>query len=319
MARYRDALPQLGGGLFLTDGGLETSMIALEGLDLPEFAAFPLLDEAQGEAALRRYFRSYAEIARRHGTGLVLETATWRASADWGAKLGFAPGALADVDRRAVRLLEDVRDEFETGKTCIVISGNIGPRRDGYGAVEAMSADEAESYHGAQIETFAGTAADMVAALTLTYAEEATGIARAAARAGMQVAISFTVETDGRLASGLSLREAIEAVDDATDGYPAYYMLNCAHPSDFASVLLVEEPWVGRVRGLRANALRLSQEDLHAAPESDAGDPADLGREYAALKRRLPHLNVLGGCCGTDHRHLEHIAATCAPLFPEAT
>jgi S-methylmethionine-dependent homocysteine/selenocysteine methylase len=315
VTRYRDALPQLGGDLFLTDGGIETSMIALEGLDLPEFAAFPLLDSPQGAVALRRYFRSYVEVARRHGTGLILESATWRASADWGAKLGFAPGAIADLNRRAISLLEEVRDEPDAGETRIVVSGCVGPRRDGYDAAGALSAAEAERYHGAQIETFAGTAADMVAALTLTYAEEATGIARAAARAGLPVAISFTVEIDGRLASGQSLGAAVEAVDEATDGYPSYFMINCAHPSHFCAVLDRGEPWTARVRGLRANASRLSHAELDELAEPDAGDPEELGREYAPLKRRLPQLNVFGGCCGTDQRHLEHIAAALAPLF----
>jgi S-methylmethionine-dependent homocysteine/selenocysteine methylase len=319
MARYRDALPQLGGELFLTDGGIETSMIALEGLELPEFAAFPLLASAEGQAALRRYFRFYAEIARRYGTGLVLEAATWRASADWGTRLGVTPAALADADREAIGLLESVRDEFEAESTRIVISGCLGPRRDGYDPADAMTADEADAYHGAQIETFADTAADMVAALTLTYVAEAVGIVRAAERAAMPVAISFTVETDGRLASGQLLPEAVDAVDEATSAYASYFMINCAHPSHFASALEAGGPSVGRIRGLRANASRLSHAELDELPEPDAGDPEELGREYAALKGRLPQLNVFGGCCGTDHRHLEHIAAACAPLFGQAS
>ena len=314
-ARYRDALPQLGGGLFLADGGIETSLIAHEGLELTDFAAFPLLGGAEGEAALRRYYRGYAEIARRHGVGLVLESATWRANPLWGARMGFTAAMLVEADRAAIRLLEDVRDEYEGGPTRIVVSGCIGPRDDGYDPAEALSEGEAEAYHAAQIATFADTAADMVAALTMTNADEAVGVTRAAARVGMPVAISFTVETDGRLATGQTLRQAIEAVDEATAAYPSYYMINCAHPTHFAAALVAGEPWVTRIRGLRANASRLSHADLDAAPEPDAGEPEELGREYAALKRRLPQLSVLGGCCGTDHRHIEHIATACAPLF----
>ena len=319
MARYRAALPQLGGDLFLTDGGIETSLIVLEGLELPEFAAFPLLASPGGEAALRRYFRSYAEIARRYGVGLILESATWRASADWGARLGFTPAALAGANREAISLLESVRDESETEATKIVISGCLGPRHDGHDPADAMTADEAAAYHGAQIETFADTAADMVAALTLTYTAEAVGIVRAAERAALPVAISFTVETDGRLASGQPLLEAVEAVDEATSAYASYFMVNCAHPSHFASALVAGEPSAGRFRGLRANASRLSHAELDELPAPDGGDPEELGQEYAALKRRLPWLNVFGGCCGTDHRHLEHIAAACAPLFGQAS
>lgn len=319
IALYRGALPQLGGRPFLTDGGIETSMIVHEGLDLTDFAVFPLVASSEGRAALRRYYRPYGEIAQRHGVGLVLESATWRASADWGAKLEFTPALLRQANRAAIHLLEGVRDEFESAATQVVISGCVGPRRDGYDPAGAMTEDEAEAYHAEQIGTFADTAADMVAALTLTNAEEAVGIARAAARVALPVAISFTVETDGRLASGQTLRRAIERVDEATSAYPCYHMINCAHPVHFAGVLVAGEPWVARIRGLRANASRLSHVELDAAPETDAGEPQELGREYAELKRRLPQLNVLGGCCGTDERHIEHIASACLPLFSKTT
>ncbi len=315
--RYRHALPQMSGGLFLTDGGIETSMIAHEGLDLPEFAVFPLLATPEGEAALRRYFRGYAEIARRSGAGLVLESATWRASADWGARLGFGREMLRDVNLKAIRLLEDVRDEDDNVRTQVVISGCLGPRGGGYDPASAMSEKEAEAYHREQIETFAAAAADMIGALTIDNAEEAVGIARAGQTAGMPVAISFTVETDGRLATGQSLKAAVMQVDEATSAYPSYYMINCAHPSHFEAVLAEGGPWVERIRGLRANASRLSHAELDALPAPDSGDPQELGREYARLKRGLPRLNVFGGCCGTDQRHLEHIAAACAPLFAD--
>jgi len=202
MARFRKALPQLGGELFLTDGGIETTLIFLEGLELPDFAAFHLLKRPEGEAALRKYFRTYAALAERFGTGLILESATWRASADWGARLGYTEGALADANQQAIRLLEGVRDESSTGSKPVVISGCVGPRGDGYVPAQAMSADEARAYHRRQIETFAATAADMVTAITMNYAEEAMGIARAAEAFGMPVALSFTVETDGRLPTG---------------------------------------------------------------------------------------------------------------------
>ena len=322
MAKYRHALPQLGGRLFLTDGGIETSMIAHEGLDLPEFAVFPLLSTPQGEAALRRYFSAYGEIARRAGAGLVLESATWRASADWGARLGFTREALREMNLKAVRLLEEVREEYEQAPdgregpgTQVVISGCLGPRSDGYDPASAMSERQAQAYHREQIETFAGAAADMIGALTIDNAEEAVGIVRAAEGAGMPVAISFTVETDGRLATGQALRRAVEQVDEATSAYPSYYMVNCAHPSHFEAVLADGGSWAERVRGLRANASRLSHAELDALAEPDAGDPEELGREYARLKGRLTWLNVLGGCCGTDQRHIAHIAAVCAPLF----
>jgi S-methylmethionine-dependent homocysteine/selenocysteine methylase len=315
VARYRNALPQLDGGLFLTDGGIETTLIFHDGLELPDFAAFHLLRKPDGEAALRRYFRSYAEIAERFGAGLILESATWRASADWAAKLGYSRAELAEANRNAVRLLEEIRAASEPHGTGLVISGAIGPRGDGYSPERVMSAPEAEAYHREQIDTFAGSAADMVCAITMNYAEEAAGIARAAQQARMPVAISFTVETDGRLPTGQSLAEAIAQVERESGRYPSYYMLNCAHPDHFDDVLDPDAPFVSRVRGLRANASRMSHAELNESPTLDIGDPAELGAQYAALRRRLPQLNVLGGCCGTDHRHVERIAASCAPLF----
>jgi homocysteine S-methyltransferase len=316
---YRDALPQLNGGFFVTDGGIETTLIFHQGLELPDFAAFDLFRRPGGETALREYFRAYARIAARYNAHLILESATWRASADWAARLGYGERELAEANRLAIALLECIRDEMRETKAIAVISGCVGPRGDGYQPGNMMTIDQARRYHGAQIDTFAGTAADMVSAITMNYVEEAIGIALAAQDARMPVAISFTVETDGRLATGQPLADAIGQVDAATGSYPAYYMLNCAHPEHFDSVLEPDASWTARVRGLRANASRKSHAELNESPELDMGDPAELGRQYAELKqRRLPRLNVLGGCCGTDHRHVESIAAACAPLFRHA-
>jgi S-methylmethionine-dependent homocysteine/selenocysteine methylase len=311
----REPLPQLGGELFLTDGGIETTLIFHDGLELPDFAAFHLLKSPEGERALRKYFRTYAALAKAFGAGLILESATWRASADWGARLGYDGSALAEANRGAVRLLEDIRDELGRDVAHVVISGCVGPRGDGYNPVDTMAEADAEAYHRRQIETFAETAADMVTAITMNYAEEAIGVARAAAAARLPVAISFTVETDGRLPTGQSLGAAIEQVDSATSRYPAYYMINCAHPTHFDLVLAEPRPWVERIRGLRANASRKSHAELNEAAELDVGNPVEFGVQHAKLKRQLSGLTVMGGCCGTDHRHVEQIALACSPLF----
>ncbi|MER3435871.1 MAG: homocysteine S-methyltransferase [Leptolyngbya sp. ERB_1_1] len=319
MTQYRNALPQLGSGLFLTDGGIETTLIFHEGLELPDFAAFDLLKRPEKEAALRKYFRTYAAVARRFGAGLILESATWRANPDWVARLGYTREQLADMNRKVIRMLEEIRNEFETDKTKVVISGCVGPRGDGYNPVHTMSEKDAEAYHTEQVETFAETAADMVAAITMNYVEEAVGIVRAARHAGMPVAISFTLKTDGRLPTGQTLKAAIEGVDAATSHYPCYYMINCAHPTHFEHVLAGGEPWVERIRGLRANASRKSHAELNESAELDVGNPTELGKQYAELRKRLTQLNVMGGCCGTDHRHVEQIAEACSPLFRVAT
>jgi S-methylmethionine-dependent homocysteine/selenocysteine methylase len=302
---HRASLPQLEGDLFLTDGGIETSLIFHQGLDLPEFAAFVLLDNEEGLDELRRYYEPYVSLARESGTGLVLETPTWRASPGWAARLDVSPEKLDWLNRRAVALMEELRRS--AGDNPVVISGCVGPEGDGYRPAKLLSADAARAYHATQIGTLADTAADMVTAITMTYADEATGVAQAASDAGLPSVISFTLETDGRLPNGQGLGEAIQAVDEATDGAPAYYMINCAHPTHFDDVLATDEPWRDRIRGLRANASTMSHDELDEAEELDDGDPADLGARYAALRSRLPNLNVLGGCCGTDHRHVAAI------------
>lgn len=307
MSKYRNALPQLRDGIFLTDGGLETTLLFHEGVDLPNFTTFPLFYDEKAVGVMREYFRKHAALARDNDFGFVLESATWRSNADWGAKLGYTPEMLADANRRAIALLADVRREFETPKTKIVISGCIGPRGDGYVPANRMSAKEAQEYHAAQIERFSETEADMISAMTLNYVEEAVGIARAARFFEMPCAISFTVETDGRLAGGVSLKAAIEEVDKATGGAPAYYMINCAHPTHFAGVLTSGEAWTQRIRGIRANASSKSHQELNESAELDTGNPLELGGQYCELLEKLKNLTVLGGCCGTDFRHIKAI------------
>jgi S-methylmethionine-dependent homocysteine/selenocysteine methylase len=304
---HRQHLPQLDGDLFLTDGGIETSLIFHQGLDLPEFAAFVLLEDVDGLEQLRRYYRPYLALAREHATGFVLESPTWRASPDWAARIGLTEERLDELNRRAIGLMEELRDTAGADAGRVVISGCVGPQDDGYRPAQTMSPSAARDYHSTQIGTFADTAADMVTAITMTYAEEAIGIVDAAREAGLPAAISFTVETDGRLPSGEGIGEAIERVDEATAGAAAYYMINCAHPTHFDAVLARGEGWQERIGGLRANASTLSHAELDEAEELDEGDPDDLSARYAALRTRLPRLNVLGGCCGTDHRHVAAI------------
>lgn len=307
---YREQLPQLEGDLFLTDGGIETSLIFHRGLELPLFAAFDLLKSAEGTQALREYYAPYLSLARERGLGFVLESPTWRASPRWAHELGYSDQDLDMMNRKAVALMEEIRSTLDDGIPC-VISGCIGPHDDGYSPAVTLSPEEAEEYHSKQIKTFSGTSADMVTAITMTYSDEAIGIARAAAASAMPVAISFTLETDGRLPNGQELGQAIQQVDEATRNSVAYYMINCAHPTHFEEVLAPNEPWRERVRGLRANASTKSHAELDEAEDLDEGDPADLGRRYAALRQSLPTLNVLGGCCGTDERHVAAIRDSC--------
>lgn len=313
MSKYRMHLPQLDGRLFLTDGGIETTLIFHDGFELPFFAAFHLLRTGLGRRALISYYERYLAVAKAHRLGFIMESPTWRASADWGNKLGYSRSDLATANRDSIALMAELRASHESPQMPIVISGCIGPRGDGYDPGQVMSPEEAADYHSDQLRAFAAAEADMVTAITMTNVNEAVGITRAAQAEHMPVAISFTVETDGALPTGQSLSAAIEEVDGATGSGPVYYMINCAHPTHFDKVLAEDFNWKHRLRGLRANASKLSHQELNDASELDAGNPVELGSDYATLVTRLPRINILGGCCGTDHRHIEEIAKACKP------
>lgn len=286
----------------LTDAGLETVLVFEEGIDLPHFAAFPLVDSDAGRAALRRYYGPFLELARDRDVPLVLSAPTWRANADWGRLLGYGGDELASLNRRAVEFVESIAAGYDD----VVIEGSVGPRSDAYSPTLLMDADEAERYHAVQLGTFADAGCAQATALTLTYPEEAIGIARAAKAAELPIVVGFTVETDGRLPSGHSIEEAIVALDDATDEAPEFFVINCAHPTHFANALPEGESRT-RIGGLRANASTLSHAELDEAEELDSGDPADLAERYVALRDDLPGLEVVGGCCGTDIRHVTAI------------
>jgi homocysteine S-methyltransferase len=295
--------------LVLTDSGLETWLVFHRGVDLPDFAAFPLLDDPDGRAHLAEYFRDHMQIAARAGAPLVLETPTWRANADWGARLGYEAAALDRVNRDAVAFLRDLGHEFADLE--LTVSGTLGPRGDGYNPQELLTPAAAAAYHRAQIGSFAAAGADRVTLLTATHAGEATGVVQAAADAGMPVVVAFTVETDGRLPSGQPLHEAIEKVDAATGAAALHFGINCAHPDHFSGALDANPAAINRIALLRANASRASHAELDEAEALDDGDPVELAGLYAGLVDRHPHLRVLGGCCGTDARHVEAIAQAC--------
>ncbi|WP_242456372.1 homocysteine S-methyltransferase family protein [Mycolicibacterium sp. P1-18] len=297
----RQPLPQLAGDqMFVTDGGLETDLMFHHGLELPCFAAFPLVADPDSREVLRRYYAGYLDVARRHGTGFVVEAPTWRANPDWAAQLGISVDRLDALNRQAIELAEEVRATAAADGITAVVSGCVGPRE------RTMTAAEAQDYHAPQIASFAATTADLVTAVTINDAAEAVGIVRAATAVDVPVAVSFTVETDGRLATGQSLREAVEQVDADTADAAAYFMVNCAHPSHLTSTF-EDGPWLRRVVGLRLNASARSHAELDDAEDLDEGDPDDFGAGTAALRERLPAATVFGGCCGTDARHVAAI------------
>ena len=302
----RPVLPQIGDEVFLSDGGVETDLIYHRGYDLPLFASFVLHDDPAADGVVRDYFRDYLRIGASFGYGLVLETLTWRASSAWGTQLGYDAPRLREVNRRAVECLLDLRER--EAETTVVVSGCIGPSSDAYSALGAIGVDEAHEYHQPQVHALAEAGVDLVTCMTMTNAPEAIGVARAARDCGIPVVVGFTVETDGLLPSGMPLTSAIAAVDAATDEAPVYFMVNCAHPEHIQPALVGGNESVGRVRAVRANASRMSHAELDESDQLDDGDPAEFGRLLAAMNGRNPTIGVLGGCCGTDQRHIEAIA-----------
>lgn len=305
--KYRNALPQLNGKKMLTEAGLETVLVFQEGIDLPLFAAFKALETDAGVAAVSRYMHRLAELAVKTGRGFIMDTPTWRASSKWGQELGLDTADMKEIHREAIATLLALRQKFETPDAPFVINGVVGPHGDGYAPATQLTAAEAHEYYAEQAGWFAELGADMVSGLTLTSISEATGLVLAARDSDIPAVVSFTLETDGRLPSGEGLADAIKAVDAATDGSAAYFMINCAHPDHFRDVLAKGGDWIGRIGGVRPNASRLSHAELDVAEELDDGDPVELGHLYRAMSDQLPNLTVVGGCCGTDHRHLDQI------------
>ena len=310
MARYRNALPQSTDGVaMLTDGGLETSLIFQDGIELPFNAACELLRSEHGMRVLLDHFDETAAVAQEAGVGFSVDSPTWRANPDWTDRLGYSPEEFTEVNREGVRMAEEVRRRHESPTTPVVIAGVIGPRSDGYTERARQSAAQAAEYHFRQVSVLADTEADYITALSVTYSDEAVGMAHAAEATGMPIVISFTVETDGRLAGGESLEQAITAVERSTDCYPEYYMIDCAHPTHLPAALNDDVPWARRIRGYRANSTARSHRELNNALDLEPGDPHELAAQVKELRRRMPQLSVVGGCCGADVRHARALAA----------
>jgi S-methylmethionine-dependent homocysteine/selenocysteine methylase len=303
--KHNHAMPHMGRDLYISYTGAETDLIFNQGVDLPGFASYPLLESGKGRAILRGYCSNLIELAQRLGVGAIIDSATWTANRDRGAQIGQSPQSLERLNIEAIKLIVQMRKQYDD--VSIVLCAKTGPRGDGYSPTDFMTAEEAENYHNEQIETLSRTEADFICGATLCYPEEAIGIVCSAKRFGKPVAISFTVETDGCLPTGMSLKDAIMAVDEATGAAAIYFMVNCAHPDHFKDVL-VDEPWFQRVKGFVVNASRCSHAELDEAESLDDGDPVELGEQLADLRRKFPHISILGGCCGTDIRHMKNIA-----------
>ena len=282
------------------------------GFELPEFAMYPLLDNPEADEILRNMFRRYFEVAAEHNTGMLLNGHDYRASPDWGEKLGYSAEGLRQMQRRTIRFLDELRTEYADRVTDVYIAACIGPRGDAYGTGGEISAQEAEDYHSVQLQNLEGTAADMAVAATFNNIPESIGVIRAANKAAIPIGVSLTLTTEGRLRSGPSLGEAIEAIDEATDGGAdggaAWFGTNCSHPLEFEPALAEQGAWLDRLRYIRPNAAKMEKVALCSLGHLEDGDPIELGEQMGEVVRRLPGADIIGGCCGTDERHLSEIA-----------
>lgn len=314
MSRYRTELPQLSGDLFLADAGIETDLIFNHGIEIREFAAHTLLSETAGREALANYFRPFLRLAKQYDAGFILDSQTWKAHRHWASDLQSAPEELRQANRDSIQFISELRDEFPDNKP-IVLTGIVGPRGDAYSPDQLIEANQAREYYREQVGWLSETECDMVCGTTFTQAGEAIGLVLACNELEMPVVISFTVETDGSLPTGQSLGEAIVSVDDATNCGASYFAVNCAHPDHFFHVLK-DQPWGKRIKAMRCNASRQSHAELDACEVLDDGNPTELGSQYREVAQRMPWINIFGGCCGTDLRHVTQIAESVSDQFP---
>lgn len=299
-------LPQLNGRLMTSAAGFETWLQYVDGFKLRHFCAFELLNDPRGVSCLRDYHRTVVEAAVANGFGVINEGLHYRASRDWGELIGFSREALEEINIRGIEFYREFVREYDSPETPMLVGGAIGPRGDAYNIGRTPDAAESEDYHAEQIATFRKAGADLVTAMTFSSVEEAIGVARAAKAAELPVVVSFFVARGGRLRGGETLEEAISRVDEASDGAPAYYMVNCTYPTEFEPGLTAGD-WTQRLGGFLPNAVAMETLDLCKLGHLEDGDPVELGGQMGSLARRYPHVRVWGGCCGTDGRHIGQI------------
>ena len=302
-------LPPMGSGeVFLTEGGSETEVMYRHGFELPEFAMFPLLDNPKAVSALRGMFSNQLDVAAEFGLSFMLTGLDYRASPDWGAKLGYSPSALAEVNIAAIDFLRDVAKDYEDQIPRLLIGGILGPRGDAYSLNHEMTADGAEEYHAVQLETLKLAGVDFACAMTFNNVPETVGAARAAAKACVPLSVSLTLDSTYRLKSGPGLADAITEIDAQTgDDAPDFYLLNCSHPFEYEPAL-EHGDWIKRLRGVRPNASPMEKIALCKLGHIEDGNPVELGSQVRSLSERYPHMDIFGGCCGTGHSHLREIA-----------
>ena len=308
-------LPRVDGTYYLTEGGIETEIMYKYGFELPHFAMFPLLDNPEALTAMKGIWQRSLRAAADNGFNAIMNGVDYRASPDWGALLGYTPDGLASMQMRAIDFLRDVARDFEQDIDTIIISGTIGPRGDAYSRNETITADVAEEYHSVQLATLKKAGVDMAWAMTFNNIPEAVGTIRAAENTGIPIAMGLSLDSSSRLNSGPSMAEAVPEIDAQTNSAAAFFGLNCSHPLEFEPALDGGE-WMKRLRSIRPNASPMDKIALCKIGHLEDGDPDELAQQMLDVARRMPHMDIFGGCCGTDERHLSKIAATVKSELP---
>ncbi len=307
MNTYKAFPTQRDGHLYMCEGGTETEFMYKHGFELPHFATFPLLENPKAASVMRDMYRSYLDVTASHGMSAIMGGLDYRASPDWGALLGYSPEGLAEANLNALDFLRNIANEYVGQLPEILINGMIGPRGDAYEANRTITENEAEDYHSVQLNTLKEAEVDLVLAMTFNNIPESIGVARAAAKVGLPLAISLSLDSSSRLNTGPSLAEAITTIDRSTNGSPDFYMVNCVHPIEYEPALESGD-WIKRVRGIRPNASKMDKMSLCSLGHLESGDPVELGQQMGDLARRYPHMDIWGGCCGTWEVHLDEIA-----------
>jgi len=295
------------GRFYLTEGGTETELMYKHGFELPHFAMFPLLENPEATSRMKEMFRSYLEVAAKHKTYALMGGLDYRASPDWGKLLGYSPEGLAEANLQSIEFLREIAKEYTSEIPGILIQGLIGPRGDAYQRNTTITENEAEDYHSVQLETLRKSNVDLALAITFNNIPESVGVARAAAKIGVPLAISLSLDSTSKLNSGPTLVEAITTIDKETDQSPEFYLINCSHPVEYEPAI---EPgdWISRVRGVRPNASKMEKLALCKIGHLEEGNPVELGQLCGDLAGRYPHMDIWGGCCGTWNNHLDEIA-----------
>ncbi len=305
------SLPPMGSGeMFLTEGGSETEIMYRHGFELPEFSMLPLLESPLALSALRDEYSQQLDVAAEFGLSFLLTGLDYRASPDWGSKLGYSPSGLADANIASIELLRDIAKGYEEQIPRLLIGGILGPRGDAYSLNQEITAESAEDYHAVQLETLKRADVDFACALTFNNVAESVGALRAANQTGVPLFVSLTLDRSGRLKSGPTLAEAIVEIDaQAGEAAPELYMINCSHPLEYEPAL-ENRDWIKRLRGVRPNASKMEKLALCELGHIEEGDPVELASRLRDLSERYPHMDIFGGCCGTGHKHLREIAKT---------